>query len=616
MHDLIVDLANHVSKKKFVYIEKGKRYDIGHVRQIRHIAFEEDINCHDFHETYKIISEAICLRTFMPVTKYYYLRLNTLHEDVLKDIMKLRRLRFLSLAGYENVSELPKSIGQLIHLHHLDLSYTSIKELPKSVCLLYNLQTLKLCGCKHLVKFPKNIHRLINLRYLYMSFCEFSTLPPLGQLPSLVTLLIEECASVEMVGLEFYGSSSSKSFPLLESLTLKRMSKWKEWSPPKANLEVFPKLTSLTIHRCEKLTGDLPWLLPSLTELDIFYCPKLASSLPVIPTITTIRVQHCAKIIGFKPCSNLQNFDDLEKLYLEGCSFKLLPLDSFPNIWNITIRNCESLESFSLLNSLKSLSTLSIQQCPNFTLNLDSNIHCPILTQLEFCSCHNLKFLPKNLSSLLPSLLELIILDCPNLESLPKFELPFNLRELTIRKCNKFIASRKNWNLQALPNLTSFCIGDYECEDMESFLEQGLLPTSLTSLKISGVACLKTLEEKGFQELKSLKELHIYMCPNLQSLPVKGLPPFFEGLLPPSFETFVMDYCPLLEKRMGDTQEVGIDVDFEILCSAIQEVMEPYQVEINGMVYKESGFLYKGINFGNSGSSSSSSPLSRRILGV
>ncbi|KAF4355959.1 hypothetical protein F8388_025962 [Cannabis sativa] len=53
--------------------------------------------------------------------------------------------------------------------------------------------------------------------------------------------------------------------------------------------------------------------------------------------------------------------------------------------------------------------------------------------------------------------------------------------------------------------------------------------------------------KKGFRELKSLKELHIYRCPELWSLPVKGLPPSFEGSLPPSFETFFG--CPYLEEK-------------------------------------------------------------------
>ncbi|XP_062119281.1 putative disease resistance RPP13-like protein 1 [Humulus lupulus] len=616
MHDLMVDLAIFVSRKKFVYIEQDKPYEIGLMKQTRHIAFDRN-KCHNFHE---MISEATCLRTFLPVVKYLFPSEIGL-QDVLKDFMKLRRLRFLFFGGYENVNELPKSIGQLRHLRYLNLSYTSIKEFPKSFCMLYNLQTLVLTSCEHLTKFPKNLHHLVNLTYLEMSHCKFCTMPPLGQLPALKTLSIEGCDAIELVGLDFYGTSSSKSFPSLESLTFQEMSNWKEWSFPKAHVEVFPKLTSLTISVCEKLSGDLPCILPSLTELYIFQCPELASSLPVMPSVTAVGVDQCEKIGGFKSCKSLQDFPvNLEDLHLRYCdnldfvppsdykslqklsiddissSFKVLSLDSFPNVRTVEVCHCE-LESLLASNTHEILSTLSIEECPKFTLLIDSNLHCPILTQLHFISCDALKFLPEPLPILLPSLQELYISGCPELESLPTSGLPFSLRKLTfenchklkllpdqqhnilpslqelfiygcpeleslprswlpfslsklyIRNCTKVIACRQNWNLQDLPILTSFDIGKYNGEDMESFLEQGSLPTSLTSLRIENVACLKYLDDKGFQELTSLKELIIYNCPNLQTLPVKGLPPSFEGLLPPSFESFLMIGCPLLEAK-------------------------------------------------------------------
>ena len=103
------------------------------------------------------------------------------------------------------------------------------------------------------------------------------------------------------------------------------------------------------------------------------------------------------------------------------------------------------------------------------------------------------------------------------------------------------IACQQNWNLQELPNLTTFRICEYNGEDMESFLEQGSLPPSLTSLLIESVAHLKNLEVNGFQELTSLKQLIINNCPNLQTFPVQGLPP--------SFESFLMLGCPLLEVK-------------------------------------------------------------------
>ena len=77
----------------------------------------------------------------------------------------------LSLCRYQ-ISDLPKSIGNLKHLCYLDLSCTSIKILPESVCCLYNLQTMILRGCPYLTELPSRTGKLINLRYLDLSGCE------------------------------------------------------------------------------------------------------------------------------------------------------------------------------------------------------------------------------------------------------------------------------------------------------------------------------------------------------------------------------------------------------------------------------------------------------------
>ncbi|XP_062119316.1 putative disease resistance RPP13-like protein 1 [Humulus lupulus] len=586
MHDLMVDLANFVSKKRFTHIERNKSYEIELIKRTRHIGFGDDSN-----EKFKLITEAVCLRTFFTSSSFWDMWKEQ-EQYKLEELLKLKRLRFLSLHIFRCAHELPKSIGELRHLRFLDLSYTSVKELPKSFCMLYNLQALKMVRCDDLIKFPKKFYHLINLRYLGIGCRQLCKLPPLGQLPALETLEIVRCDAIETVGLEFYGTTCTP-FPSLETLQFRQMPNWKEWSVPEINVEAFPKLKSLVISVCESLTGDLPYLLPSLTELDIFSCPELGSWLPMMPNASKVSIYWCEKLAGFRSCNGLQNVDqwcvpaNLRNLHISCCGsieflppdkyeclqelsikysssyFELLHIDSFPNIRKVNIYNCKNVESFSQFNSpIYSLSTLYIEGCPNFTLLPDSNFHCPILTQLELSCCNKLRFLPVKLPSLLPSLQELVIYDCPELESLPRFGLPLSLRELTIQGCDKVIASRMSWNLRALPNLISFHFGHYKGEDMASFLEQGFLPATLTSLTIDGIDCLKTLDDKGFQELTSLKELHICGCPNLQALPVKGVPPSFESSLPPSFGSFFMCDCPLLDAKY----EWKYEDDYKKIC--------------------------------------------------
>ncbi|KAG4957681.1 hypothetical protein JHK85_044061 [Glycine max] len=73
-----------------------------------------------------------------------------------------------------------------------------------------------------------------------------------------------------------------------------------------------------------------------------------------------------------------------------------------------------------------------------------------------------------------------------------------------------------------LPSLKELRIDD--CPRVESFPEGGLLPLSLTYLRISNFPNLKKLDYKGLYQLSSLKKLILLDCPNLQQLPEEGLP--------------------------------------------------------------------------------------------
>ena len=66
---------------------------------------------------------------------------------------------------------------------------------------------------------------------------------------------------------------------------------------------------------------------------------------------------------------------------------------------------------------------------------------------------------------------------------------------------------------------------------------QGL--ASLTSLKISGLPTLRSLDSLGLQLLTSLQKLEIRDCPELQSLT--------EKLLPTSLSVPTIQNCPLLK---------------------------------------------------------------------
>ncbi|PRQ32282.1 putative leucine-rich repeat domain, L domain-containing protein [Rosa chinensis] len=101
-----------------------------------------------------------------------------------------------------------------------------------------------------------------------------------------------------------------------------------------------------------------------------------------------------------------------------------------------------------------------------------------------------------------------------------------------------------------LPTLTSLYIlrVDFEgCEQVvDSFPDEGLLPTTLGSLDIYSIS---KLDGKGFKQLASLNQLIIRDCPELRCLPDEGLPT--------SLSHLDIDHCPLLEQRCH--RETGED---------------------------------------------------------
>ncbi|KAL0341907.1 UNVERIFIED_CONTAM: hypothetical protein Scaly_1853300 [Sesamum calycinum] len=73
---------------------------------------------------------------------------------------------------------MPREIGNLIHLRHLNLSGNSrLEELPETICNLQELQTLNLASCLCLSKLPEGIDRLVNLKHLPNDYTQILYIP-------------------------------------------------------------------------------------------------------------------------------------------------------------------------------------------------------------------------------------------------------------------------------------------------------------------------------------------------------------------------------------------------------------------------------------------------------
>ncbi|XP_034695655.1 putative disease resistance protein At3g14460 [Vitis riparia] len=90
----------------------------------------------------------------------------------------------------DTIVELPREVGEFIHLRYLNLSRcVRLETLPETISELCNLQTLNISICLKLTKLPQGIGSLINLRHLQAQYCSHRGLPKgVGRLTSLRTL--------------------------------------------------------------------------------------------------------------------------------------------------------------------------------------------------------------------------------------------------------------------------------------------------------------------------------------------------------------------------------------------------------------------------------------------
>ncbi|URE08425.1 resistance protein [Musa troglodytarum] len=82
------------------------------------------------------------------------------------------------------IQQLPHTIGKLVCLRYLNLSYTEIQALPKNLSHLQNLKILKLAHCEEFRKLPESIHKLKKLLILKLAYCQ-----KLQMLPESITAL-------------------------------------------------------------------------------------------------------------------------------------------------------------------------------------------------------------------------------------------------------------------------------------------------------------------------------------------------------------------------------------------------------------------------------------------
>ncbi|XP_074567026.1 putative disease resistance protein RGA3 [Curcuma longa] len=192
--------------------------------------------------------------------------------------------------------------------------------------------------------------------------CEF--LPPLGQLPSLESVHLDELNSVQHIGREFCagdGNSGCKAFPKLDTLSILRLPNWVKWDGVEAG--DFPAIDFLEVNQCSKLAGFPQHLISAVKQLDVKGSGGGLSALKDLNSLTRlfsyVRSQNDQKwmLSSYLPA--------LQHLTLESSvSSVRLSQSNLPSLKTLEILYSPKLASVEGLKELTSLNSLVVRECP------------------------------------------------------------------------------------------------------------------------------------------------------------------------------------------------------------------------------------------------------------
>ncbi|XP_074319547.1 putative disease resistance protein RGA1 isoform X2 [Silene latifolia] len=513
VHDLMHDIAQKVSAKEICEVNSNT---LKVSKSVRHIA----VRGHKFMDN---CSTKTNIRTYLQVSKVGGM---LLVEHLLANCPSLRTLD-LRGAVFE---VLPNSIGKLVHLRYLDLSFNvKLKLLPKSITRLHNLQTLNLLGCRGLVMLPKGLSKLVKLRVLDVKDCFLPLyMPPdFGRLTCLQKL--------DRFGMGDVNPTSKKRFDQLKDLmslvNLKGSLGIQIRSRP---IAPYHSDGGAYLSTLEHLSGVEIWYLRSYIR------EEFRKETTVEYDMATIEYEE-AILEDLRPHSNLKYLRLVEynggKLPAWAREHNLATF--LPNLVRIELKECLGLDHLPWIGLLRCLKFLRLEILPsleylmNAILVVDSvpgsstgtlslfpcleHLYLENLPKLKgwWPSSNPCEINSRESSPYLPRLKGLWIYECPKMAFIPLCPLVDDLR---IYDANRSLELKTlDSNSSTCPAQMRVATGNVELlrlVPMENF-------QCLKEMRIESDYKLKNLSEVEdlFRNcLSSLQVLEIWRCPKLGSL--------------------------------------------------------------------------------------------------
>ena len=191
---------------------------------------------------------------------------------------------------------------------------------------------------------------------------------------------------------------------------------------------------------------------------------------------------------------------------------------------------------------------------------------------LEICKCNNLEKLPHGLQSY-TSLTELIIVDCPKLESFPENGFPPMLRGLAISNCASLRSLPDRMMMMRNNSNSSSNVCHLQCMEIEGCpslicFPKGQLPTTLKRLLICDCKNLVSFPEE-IDEC-ALEQLIIERCPSLLGFPKDKLPPTLKKLWIWGCEKLESLPEGIMNQHSNNTTICGLQMLDVSLCASLR----------------------------------------------
>ncbi|KAJ6417863.1 hypothetical protein OIU84_001279 [Salix udensis] len=482
----------------------------------------------------------------------------------LPDVMKqLTCIRSLNLS-WSLIKEIPKEVGKLIHLRHLNLEgCAKLVSLPETMCDLCNLQSLDVSECSSLKELPRAIGKLIKLRHLCIDSSGVAFMPKgIERLTCLRTL---DCFIVCGGGENESKAANLRELKNLDHiggrLEIRNLQGGGIEDDAEAQLIKNKKrLLCLELNFCNNHEdGNLIEVLQPPSDLERLSINRyggigLPKWMMALTRLQDLTLSGYGKLEVLPPLGRLPNLESLELNRVE-----VRRLDAgFLGIGEVENANINEGE-IARVTAFPKLKTLEIRRL--YKLEEWDGIERRVGEEDATTT---------SIFIIMPQLQQLEIDDCPLLRALPDYVLAASLQELRLIKCGNLEVLPPLGRLPNLEFLHLYSVGVRRLdagflgiEEVENAnINEGEIArvTAFPKLKSLWIENLKELEEwDGIERrvgeedatttsifiiMPQLRELTIYYCPLLRALP--------DYVLAAPLQMLRITGCLNLNKRYGE----------------------------------------------------------------